>query len=76
MYENNLYTPPTLDEFVSLAAGCIMRLKPDVVIHRLTGDCPDGMLVAPEWNKDKNAILERIRATLSEIGARQGSLCE
>jgi radical SAM protein (TIGR01212 family) len=76
MYENNLYTPPTLDEFVSLAVGCITRLNPDVVIHRLTGDCPDGMLVAPEWNKDKNAILERIRTTLSETGARQGSLCE
>ena len=74
MYLNNQYTPPTLDEFTSLAAGCLERLSPDVIIHRLTGDCPKGMLVAPEWNIDKNAILDRIRLTLRERGHRQGSL--
>ena len=74
MYLENLYTPPTLDEFVSTAVGCIERLSPNVIIHRLTGDCPGGMLVAPEWNRDKNAILDKIRSLLSERGHRQGSL--
>ncbi len=74
MYRDSLYTPPTLEEFVSLAAGCVARLNPNTVIHRLTGDCPLGMLVAPEWNKDKNLILEKIREHLTEKGLRQGSL--
>ncbi len=73
MYEKNRYTPPTLSEFVSLAADVLERLSPDTVIHRLTGDCPDGMLLAPEWSRDKNATLALIRAELGRRGTRQGS---
>lgn len=64
MYEQNLYTPPTLDEYSAAAAYLVSRLSPTVVVHRLTGDCPRGMLVAPEWNKDKNLILSEIKRRL------------
>lgn len=74
MYRENLYTPPTLEEYTELAARCIERLSPKIVIHRLTGDCPDRLLVAPEWNKDKNEVLELIRKRLSKHGTQQGSL--
>lgn len=73
MYENNQYTPPTLEEFVTLAADTIERLRPDITVHRLTGDCPQGMLVAPDWNNDKNKILKLISDTLEKRGTRQGS---
>jgi len=75
MYREKLYTPPEMAEYVSLAARTVRRLSPNIVIHRLTGDCPDGLLVAPEWNKNKNAVIEAIRRTLSEEGG-QGSLFE
>lgn len=74
MYLENRYTPPTFDEFVSSAAYLISHLSPSVVIHRLTGDAPKDSLLAPEWNKDKNAILEGIRRTLEKMGLCQGSL--
>lgn len=74
MYREDLYTPPTLEEYTELAARCVERLSPQIVIHRLTGDCPDGLLVAPEWNKDKNEVLELIRKRLAARGTRQGSL--
>ena len=73
MYLQNLYTPPTLEEFVLLTADALERLSPDTVIHRLTGDCPSGMLLAPEWNKDKNAVLSAIRKELEKRGTRQGA---
>ena len=73
MYRNNLYTPPTMDEYVSLAVRCIQRISPNTVIHRLTGDCPEGLLVAPRWNKDKNAVLGAIRRELGEQGTKQGA---
>ena len=74
MYRDGHYTPPTLEEYVSLAARSIARLRPDMIVHRITGDCPDGLLVAPEWNKDKNKVIAEIRATLEREGMRQGSL--
>ncbi|MBQ7363810.1 MAG: TIGR01212 family radical SAM protein [Clostridia bacterium] len=74
MYLKNLYTPPTLSEFVSLTADVIERIRPDTVIHRLTGDCPDGLLLAPEWNRDKNAVLAAIRQELEKRKTEQGKL--
>lgn len=74
MYERGEYTPPTLSEYASAAARSIARLRPDVIVHRVTGDCPRGLLVAPEWNADKNAQIESVRRALSERGHRQGSL--
>ena len=74
MYRSGLYTPPAFDEYVRLAAECVARLRPDIILHRLTGDCPDGMLVAPEWNRDKNKVLSSIRERLAEQGLFQGAL--
>ena len=61
MYEKNLYTPPTLSEYTDAAVYMLRNLPPDTVIHRLTGDCPRDMLIAPDWNADKNKILSEIR---------------
>jgi len=65
MYRKKLYTPPTLDEYTTLAARALARLDASIVIHRITGDCPRDMLVAPEWNTDKNAVICEIRRKLA-----------
>ena len=74
MYREGAYTPPTFEEYISLAARSIARLRPDMIVHRITGDCPDGLLVAPEWNGDKNKIIEGIRKRLERDDLVQGSL--
>jgi radical SAM protein (TIGR01212 family) len=74
MYRNGEYIPPTREEYVRLAAKTIASLREDMIVHRITGDCPDGMLVAPEWNRDKSRIIEEIRKTLERDGLCQGSL--
>ena len=74
MHRAGEYTPPTLDEYTRLAARSIARLRPDITVHRVTGDCPSGLLVAPEWNSDKNKIISLIRSELERSGSRQGSL--
>ncbi len=76
MYREGEYTPPTLDEYVRLASRSISRLRPDMIVHRITGDCPDGLLVAPKWNSDKNKTISLIRKSLEDSGQRQGSLFE
>ena len=74
MYKRGKYTPPSLDEYVTLAARSIARLRPDMTVHRITGDCPDGLLVAPEWNKDKSKVIDLIRKRLESKNLHQGSL--
>ena len=73
MYKEGEYTPPELDGYVEACAECISKLRPDMIVHRITGDCPDGMLVAPDWNTDKNEIIGKIRAYMSAHGLVQGS---
>lgn len=74
MYREKLYTPPTFEEYTRLAARSIERLRPDITVHRITGDCPSGLLIAPTWNKDKNAVIEKIRSILEEQKTYQGAL--
>ena len=71
-YERGEYTPPSLGEYVEAVALTLSRLSPDTVIHRLTGDCPRDMLVAPEWNSDKHAVIEKIKEYMEENGLFQG----
>ena len=76
MYLKKRYTPPTFDEFLEAATYAVARVPEEVIIHRLTGDCPKGMLVAPEWNSDKTIVIDAITAKMRELGYRQGSLAE
>ncbi len=73
MYRSGEYVPPSADEYAELASECISRLRPDIIVHRITGDCPDGLLVAPRWNEDKNAVISQIQKKLENDGLSQGS---
>ena len=75
MYRRGEYTPLSLEEYASLAARAIARLRPNTVLHRITGDCPRELLVAPSWNADKNAVIKKINEKLSVLGG-QGALYE
>ena len=74
MYHEKRYTPPTFDEYCEAAAYAVARMPEDVIIHRLTGDCPKGMLVAPEWNSDKTIVIDTLMEKMRELGYRQGTL--
>ena len=76
MYMSGDYTPPELDCYVKACATCISKLRPDIVVHRITGDCPSGMLGAPAWNSDKNAVINSIRNYMQIHGMSQGSQYE
>lgn len=71
-YRRGEYVPMEKEEYVRLAVLAVRRLDPNMVIHRLTGDCPRDMLVAPDWNADKSGVLDSIRRELEKGG--QGCL--
>ena len=64
----------TLPAYIRLLEGCIRRLRPDMVIHRLTGDGAKRDLAAPLWSGDKKAVLNAISAALERDNVIQGEL--
>ncbi len=72
MYRKKRYTPPTLEEYIDSTIYVITHTNKNTVIHRLTGDCPKDMLIAPDWNFDKNAIIDAICKKMTALGLKQG----
>lgn len=60
------------EEYLELVTDCLERLSPDIVIHRVTGDGPKKLLVAPLWSADKRGVLNGLHRTLRERGSFQG----
>lgn len=61
-----------LEEYCDFIVNCIECLPADMVIHRLTGDGPRKLLIAPQWSTDKKRVLNTIQKKLRERDARQG----
>lgn len=66
--------PLDKDSYISILIGCIGRLLPDIVIHRLTGDGDRERLIEPRWSLNKKNILNEIRSEMKKRGIIQGSL--
>ena len=62
-----------MGEYVELVADVIERLHPGTLIHRLTGDGPRELLLAPLWSLNKWEVLNAIDDELARRGTRQGS---
>ena len=62
-----------MEEYFSLLGDCLSILPPDMVIHRLTGDGPKKLLVAPLWTANKKMVLNGFRKYGKEHSVCQGS---
>ena len=76
MYKNNDYTPITLDYYLDNLEYIINHLNKNIIIHRLSGDAPKDILVAPDWNSHKKWILNGINKRLKEKNLYQGMYVE
>ena len=73
-WQAGTYTPLSLEEYTETVAMLLAHLRPDIVVHRLTGDCPKDDLLAPLWTAEKHAVLDRIHAVMRARGWQQGCL--
>ena len=64
------------EEYVSLVVDCIERISPEIVIHRLTGDGPKDLLIAPFWSTRKMQVLNEIHHELKIKNTWQGRILE
>ena len=61
-YEKDPFPLLTLEEYAALVAESLRILPDQTVIHRLTGDGPRNLLIAPEWTLHKKRALNTIHA--------------
>ena len=62
----------TLPEYVDIAVSQIEILRPDIIIHRLTGDSPKELLIEPMWSLKKFVVLNEIDKELRRRNTYQG----
>lgn len=62
----------SLEEYASLLGECICNIPSDIVIHRLTGDGPKSLLIAPQWSADKKRVLNYINKYFNDMDIIQG----
>lgn len=54
----------TLEEYIRVLKAVTKEIPETMVVHRLTGDGPKKLLVAPLWTADKKRVLNTIRREL------------
>ena len=61
-----------LPEYLELIGDCLKILPQETVIHRISGDGPKSILIAPEWSGNKRLVLNSIAKYLKEHHIFQG----
>lgn len=74
MYETEPFPVFSLEEYCDLVIDFLELLPENMVIHRLTGDGPRKLLVAPLWSTDKKRVLNTIHKRMMERDTWQGRL--
>lgn len=71
-YESNPFHLPDLEEYLETLGCMISHLRPDIVVHRITGDGPKSLLIAPLWTGNKRHVLNSIQKYFKNSDIRQG----
>ena len=72
LYEKCLYSPISYDYYMDCLVYVITHISPKLIIHRISGDAPKDLLVAPTWNLHKKKVLNGLDKILKEKDLYQG----
>ena len=72
LYNADLYTPLELDYYLNSCAYVLTHINPNIIIHRVSGDAPKDLLIAPQWNLHKKWIINGLDKLLNERDLWQG----
>jgi radical SAM superfamily enzyme len=60
------------EEYLEFVTEFIERLSPRIVLQRLFATAPDSILIAPQWGKSRQEILQDIEKMLEVKDTFQG----
>ena len=72
LYQLGQYIPISLEQYLKECAYVITHINPNIIIHRVSGDAPKDLLVAPSWNSHKKWIINGLDRYLCENDLWQG----
>ena len=70
--EKTSFTDYGMEAYVDLVISLIELLPPEMTVHRLTGDAPKRLLIAPAWSGDKKRVLNLFARRFQERDTWQG----
>lgn len=73
-YFSNPFKILSMEEYIDILAECLALIPENIVIHRLTGDGPKSLLIAPQWSSNKKVVLNYMNKRFNELKVIQGSL--
>lgn len=62
----------SMEDYIDLVIACLEHLPEELVIHRLTGDGPKSILLAPNWSSNKKLVLNTLHHAMKEADSWQG----
>lgn len=71
-YLNGQFKELSLEEYIDIVIDSLEALSPDIVIHRLTGDGPKKLLLAPLWSSNKKHVLNTLHGEIRRRNTYQG----
>ena len=74
-YERGVFDVLSQEDYFNILIDCLEHLRPDIVVHRVTGDGPKDLLIAPAWSSAKRTVLNNLHHEMKLRGAYQGRLC-
>lgn len=74
LYMQGDYVPLTKEAYLDLVIDCLEQLDPHIVVHRVTGDGPKDLLLAPLWSLNKRDVLNSLHREMKHRNTYQGKL--
>lgn len=72
LYRTRAFTVLEKEEYLDILVNCLTHLSPDIVVHRVTGDGPKKLLIAPAWSGNKRDVLNSLHRKMRLENAFQG----
>ena len=72
LYRNTPFSLPDMETYGEWICDALELLRPDIVIHRLTGDGKKENLEAPLWTLDKLSVITEIDREMNRRNSHQG----
>lgn len=73
-YEKGRFDTLSKEAYLDILIHCLELLSPEVVVHRVTGDGPRQLLIAPAWSTNKRDVLNSLHKELKQRNTFQGRL--
>lgn len=74
IFEKKTFEILSFEEYIDIVISCLEILSPYITIHRVTGDGPKNLLIAPLWSTNKRYVLNTLLQEMKLRHSWQGKL--